>query len=1059
MGKILKTQEPDWLLAFADRMACHPVRIAMRSDDLNALTLWNSKQGHEQADLNELRVLLGKISTDLNSVSEIYNYGSRKPGPQYAQRAAQVLPDLANIDGLKTALQQTQGVLTQTFPNLPATQMLNHLIHSIQQVQVNPQQYQALSNIANAQNQQRQGFRDEADPGQLRNFLKQSVYGKENATTVALRVIREALQNATDAVIHRGNKVRDPNHAPSINLQTHYFDQGDAKMMDLMFIDNGIGMDWSVLSQKFFEYFESGKGDQGGESAGGFGIAKALIQETPQHGWSVETNGIHSSRFGRNMYFGTPTNEQYQPPKSAIQQTPNGTVLTLYGIPEPPQDYNIRTLCQNYAIGQVQILVNGVAIEPRFKLSELKKLGPNMEGLAASIADNPTEAEICKLVASQALEKNKDEFLGDIHFDPAEGKSVNIEFALTRNRYTGQVFVLLNGQYQFNYNEYLNKCDLIINIGTNLTPKDQGYPVDPGRENLTEPYRDAARKTIDFVKKTVSDISEHALFKEGLNIKNFNNNFKPMQTSEGEDDEVDPNRKAIEDQFSAMIGAHLGETFTATASPQEAAEQIAAMASRLALSPEQQGILNTATEALMNDGRKNVDVKTEIEKIIDGLTTPAAVIVQKNFISDQALDKNPEVNRNILMLWQKIIRLVTKTATKHLRHARRSTKQFVPGVVYSDECLALYQPANPKFNQPFDVVAINPMTVAAIMEPELFQKAITGDNDNDSSPASHGMVASEQFGTQDMLINMLMHEAIHEVTHLLFPDGWSYTEFHRNVTKIELACHFLEPEIRKEVRSHIRGMREDMKKLIRIVGKDKKKFLNAWILKNCKFAQSKTLMVPIGKLYSWSPKVEETIKDIKEGRISQSSGAVVVSKLDSIKSGWFIVDGHHRAIEALLRGETSINCVQDPNVPFIERPAEAYASYVADMVQLIRYSKPEKIAAQVNDMRQIDYFKIEPKKRNPEQNYLNYGHEGNNGDAMWAWIKGKLIVKDISSMPFTEAVHEKQFDGPLKYYSGRYDAETRIVTLIHSRDLPDPPSALMSALHSYFNPSAINMYS
>lgn len=122
----------------------------------------------------------------------------------------------------------------------------------------------------------------------------------------------------------------------------------------------------------------------------------------------------------------------------------------------------------------------------------------------------------------------------------------------------------------------------------------------------------------------------------------------------------------------------------------------------------------------------------------------------------------------------------------------------------------------------------------------------------------------------------------------------------------------------------------------------------------------------------------------------------------------------------------------------------------------------KRMAAQVNDMRNVDYFKLDPAQRKPEQNYLSYGHDGNEGDALWAWVRGKLMVKPISGMDPEAAVHEKQFRGPevpLRYYSGRYDAGTGVVTLIHSRELPEPPSALMSALHMQFNPSAINMYS
>lgn len=832
MRQILKTQEPDWLRVFADRLAGKvTVKLAMRSEDLNALSVWNSKTQHEQSDLNELRNILGRISTHLNSVSEIYNYGSRRPTPQYAQQAQQVLPDLANMDALKMGLQQAEQAVTRQFPNLPATQMLGHMIHSIQQSNFTPQQFQTLNSIANSQLQPQQGFREEADPGRLRHFLKQSVYGRDNATSVALRVIREALQNATDAVINRQNKVRDPAHAPTIMIQAHYFAQpgqnGEEQMMDLMISDNGIGMDWSVLSQKFFEYFESGKEGMGGETAGGFGIAKALIQETPQHGWSIETNGLHTSRFGRNMYFGTPVGEQYQPPQSAVQKTPNGTVLTLYGIPQPPSASSIRDLCKNYAIGQVNIVVNGNPVAPRFKLGDLKKLGPNLEGMAAAIADNDTEANVVKEVTETAMLLRKDDWLGDLKFEPAEGKSVNVEFALTRNGYSGAVFVLLNGQYQFEYQEWLDKADLIVNIATNLTPKEQGYPVDPGRENLTQPYRDEVRKTIDFFKKTLRDIAQHALFRDGLNIINYNDTFQPLSTEEGEK-ENDPNAKAIEDRFSNAFGlAGSSKMFPEQQkSPQELAEALSSVVPTMQLSDEQRSIVNTAVEALENDQRKNIDVKTELKKIIDGLTTPASFIIQKNFISTEALKKNPDLNRHLLMLWQKVIRLVAKTATKYLANAKReNAKAYVPGVIYSDEAIALYQPANPKNGQKHDVVAINPMTVAALTEPDLFQKLILDQEMTmEATPESYGTrPETADISTQDRLIGLLMHEAIHEVTHLIFPDYYGYDTFHKNVSKVENACHFLEPEIRKEVRSHIRGLREQMKKLIRVVAKDKKR--------------------------------------------------------------------------------------------------------------------------------------------------------------------------------------------------------------------------------------------
>lgn len=121
-----------------------------------------------------------------------------------------------------------------------------------------------------------------------------------------------------------------------------------------------------------------------------------------------------------------------------------------------------------------------------------------------------------------------------------------------------------------------------------------------------------------------------------------------------------------------------------------------------------------------------------------------------------------------------------------------------------------------------------------------------------------------------------------------------------------------------------------------------------------------------------------------------------------------------------------------------------------------------RFAGQVNDYRNVNYFALDPSIRKPEQNYLSYGHEGNEGDSLWAWLKGKLVVKPTSGMDPEKAMHEVQFQGPevpLRHYYGRYDGATGVVTLLNSKELPEPPSALMSALHMHFNPSAINMYS
>lgn len=85
------------------------------------------------------------------------------------------------------------------------------------------------------------------------------------------------------------------------------------------------------------------------------------------------------------------------------------------------------------------------------------------------------------------------------------------------------------------------------------------------------------------------------------------------------------------------------------------------------------------------------------------------------------------------------------------------------------------------------------------------------------------------------------------------------------------------------------------------------------------------LTVRVDRLYAWGPKLEETMKDICEGRLSFSSADPLrVSRLDAPRGGFFILDGHYRAIEALLDDQTHVRVVMDPVMPRIERAGGAH---------------------------------------------------------------------------------------------------------------------------------------
>lgn len=91
----------------------------------------------------------------------------------------------------------------------------------------------------------------------------------------------------------------------------------------------------------------------------------------------------------------------------------------------------------------------------------------------------------------------------------------------------------------------------------------------------------------------------------------------------------------------------------------------------------------------------------------------------------------------------------------------------------------------------------------------------------------------------------------------------------------------------------------------------------------------------VGKLYAWLPKLEETLVDIREGRRSHSSDEPLrVSKLDTPRGGYFVLDGHHRAVEALMAGKSTVAIVLDKYVPRIERAGGAHAGILANKARV-----------------------------------------------------------------------------------------------------------------------------
>lgn len=99
--------------------------------------------------------------------------------------------------------------------------------------------------------------------------------------------------------------------------------------------------------------------------------------------------------------------------------------------------------------------------------------------------------------------------------------------------------------------------------------------------------------------------------------------------------------------------------------------------------------------------------------------------------------------------------------------------------------------------------------------------------------------------------------------------------------------------------------------------------------------------IKVACLYTHRPKAQATLIDVREGRTSFSSHLpIVVSRLDSVRGGFYIVDGNHRVIEAAIRGDRTIHATLDPHVPRIERTGGAYLCWISNMVRPLDVVQP-----------------------------------------------------------------------------------------------------------------------
>ena len=835
----------------------------MNSNHIAALQNWlSTSQG-------DIRSILGEIMHSVNDAAEVFRTRSR-PNANTIAKAKNIIMDINNYDRFLALVPGVEKKIKESLSTQMQTPLL-HMLVTLYHSRFAPEFVSELQKIAESGQQDED---DEApqpyDEQGLEKHLRNSIYNSKEGSENTLKVIREVLQNACDAA--------DPDRHPEVTnpevlITTHPHTEPDGtQLIDIIFHDNGIGMDWETLADKFYVVFKSGKDDDP-NAAGGFGVAKALIQNASKHGWSIETNAanspkpLHASRFHQRIYFGLKPSLRrssgYETPTSGRKQ--RGTTLAEYGLPYV-YDNQIAALCTTYATnGKVKIFLNGQLVVPKFTLQNLKALrdASDLPGIVAKDAAGRSSADALFKKMGDKLQDEIDKLdlgLGDtrVEFFLKEVNKSSYEFY-------GHVYIFVNGQYQFDEQKWVQKVDIIVSIKTTARPGTYEYPLDPGREHVRGVVADRITQVVESIKQFTEKLAQDDLFKDGIDAIMVNKDAPPMTTM---DDEVIKQKKneladAMFTDLSATIQKEKSNPSQRTEpkpeSPEEPEEEpeergetptdytpggegavdqdkeldgtekkimkdIIRTSSHVTGAPPdsvQTAVIKALVQATdWNDLISQSELKQKIAEIIDGLSTPANIMIQKNFVAADFTKNNVVLTTEMLILWQKTLKLVVDAVAKHRKYSLlMSKKSFIPGLIYSSECLGLCMSAKPENGRPYACVAINAVTFAAAVNP----KGLTEKIRPKSGDEAFSHMEEEKSKAADTPINrvteMLYHISVHEVCHLLFA---GIEAFHNNITFMEMICQGIIPEIRDEVKRHMRGLRKNSNKLINAIVKSRR---------------------------------------------------------------------------------------------------------------------------------------------------------------------------------------------------------------------------------------------
>ena len=286
--------------------------------------------------------------------------------------------------------------------------------------------------------------RPSANAAVMWRYFTTSVY---QSGDLPLLATREALQNSVDAIRAAIRKRQIPHG--------HFEVTWDPERRALTWEDNGIGMDTTLILEKFLVIGESGKGDAGdsGEAAGGFGVAKAVILgASSTFRWELHTQD--------NLAVGKGAAADVEIFDATRRQ---GTRITIFDVSpdfEQQYDYARRAWIPMAERLKEMLGANDLpGISLRFNGQEVGPLFSRRGG-------SPVKVEVNWGTGTKAWVK--------AYRRPPGDKG-------------GAYYIRLNGLFQFKRSSGAGlKVDVVIDLHSSIRPGQAGYPLNAARDALQD---------------------------------------------------------------------------------------------------------------------------------------------------------------------------------------------------------------------------------------------------------------------------------------------------------------------------------------------------------------------------------------------------------------------------------------------------------------------------------------------------------------------------------------------------------------------------------------------